>query len=315
MINIESNNQIIESYWSQIDLYLKNEIEKILKNSFIKFKRIEYPISERIKSYLKHLIEKDNLKQLIICQPDELTELISSYENDWPDLIFRKNNNKEDCVFRTLHSVFYKNGYQKIDKFKFINDLNVKVCVYCNRNYITVSNKVRPQIDHFFPVSIYPFLACSYFNLIPCCELCNGVYGKHNIDSYLIGLKNPYLMSYNDFIFSFKFNDINFSNLNTIENSIEIVFKEKVNSNNDVFNLDGLYKDHVDHVSELIYKSKIQYSKSYRDYLSNYKFLNLNLEEINRLILGNYISTENLKKRPLTKLYKDISNELGLTNE
>ena len=60
-----------------------------------------------------------------------------------------------------------KFGYQWAEK------LGVTVCPYCNRSYIfTVkkdarNGKARPQYDHFFPKSIYPYLAVSMYNLIP----------------------------------------------------------------------------------------------------------------------------------------------------
>ncbi|PMG51152.1 hypothetical protein [Vibrio splendidus] len=56
--------------------------------------------------------------------------------------------------------------------------LGSRVCVYCNRNYtntLRIDNmgKVRPQLDHFYPKSKYPYLAISIYNLIPSCSTCN----------------------------------------------------------------------------------------------------------------------------------------------
>lgn len=54
--------------------------------------------------------------------------------------------------------------------------LEVKVCPYCNRMYTTTlfgKNKIRPDFDHFYPKSEYPYLAVSLFNLIPSCSMCN----------------------------------------------------------------------------------------------------------------------------------------------
>lgn len=54
--------------------------------------------------------------------------------------------------------------------------LGVKVCPYCNRIYTTTlfgEHGIRPDFDHFYPQSKYPYLAVSLFNLIPSCSICN----------------------------------------------------------------------------------------------------------------------------------------------
>ena len=55
------------------------------------------------------------------------------------------------------------------------HQLDVKVCPFCNRIYTTTlfNRNVRPAFDHFYPKSIYPYLAVSLFNLIPICDICN----------------------------------------------------------------------------------------------------------------------------------------------
>lgn len=54
--------------------------------------------------------------------------------------------------------------------YKFVETLDLKTCPYCNRNYTFIvdeeSGKLRPELDHFYPKSIYPFLAMSFYNLI-----------------------------------------------------------------------------------------------------------------------------------------------------
>lgn len=81
--------------------------------------------------------------------------------------------------------------------------LGVTVCPYCNRSYIfTVkkdarNGKARPQYDHFFPKSIYPYLAVSMYNLVPSCAVCNG--GKSDVDSFKDKKRrylNPYVEGY-----------------------------------------------------------------------------------------------------------------------
>lgn len=65
-----------------------------------------------------------------------------------------------------------------------------------------------------------------------------------------------------------------------------------------------LYELYADHLMELIVQSKIKYSETCKDYLKRYKGLQFRENEIDRLILGNYVTNENSHKRPLVKLTK-----------
>ncbi|MGB3962330.1 MAG: hypothetical protein WBK95_08860, partial [Sulfurimonas sp.] len=79
------------------------------------------------------------------------------------------------------------------------------------------------------------------------------------------------------------------------------------------FALQTLYNEHKDIVLELIQKAQI-YNESYLDELmQNYEgTLFKNREDLMRLITCGYLNDEDLHKRPLSKLIKDISEELGL---
>jgi hypothetical protein len=50
-----------------------------------------------------------------------------------------------------------------------------QVCPYCDREL----NGNNRRIDHFYPAAIFPTLSVSLSNLIPICETCNGLSGKH----------------------------------------------------------------------------------------------------------------------------------------
>ena len=73
-----------------------------------------------------------------------------------------------------------------------------------------------------------------------------------------------------------------------------------------------MYAQHADHVLELLVKSKGRYAEAYRRYLKSYSGMKFDDFEIERLILGNYASPDDVHKRPLAKLYQDIGRELGL---
>ena len=78
-------------------------------------------------------------------------------------------------------------------------------------------------------------------------------------------------------------------------------------------NIKELYEEHKDIVLELIQKSVV-YNESYMDeLLKEYEgTLFKNREDLQRLISGGYISDEEIGKRPISKLIKDISEALEL---
>ena len=80
-----------------------------------------------------------------------------------------------------------------------------------------------------------------------------------------------------------------------------------------IFQLREVYNQHKDYVLDIIQKNVV-YNDSYIESLFK-QFegtLFKNKEDVMRLVLGNYISEEDLGKRPLAKLTRDISEELGL---
>jgi hypothetical protein len=201
------------------------------------------------------------------------------------------------------------------DKHNFISNIDLKTCPYCNRNYIysiSKSGEIKSQIDHFYPKSKYPFLAMSYYNLIPSCPTCNGFGAKEEKDPRENNneLINPYLIEDDDFKFSFEIKKV------SSEDFIKVKLKTPTVGYNKLFKLNELYEKHNDHVEELILKSEIKYPHSHRKIIkAMFDKSNSNLKhniDFQRFLLGNYVSDDELHKRPLAKLYKEIAIQLGL---
>lgn len=214
------------------------------------------------------------------------------------------------------------NEHNISDDYKLVKNLEIKTCPYCNRSYISfVKNddkKTRPQLDHFYPKAIYPFLACSFYNLIPSCSACNHM--KSDDDSYKDEkdgkLVHPYNVKDSDFTFSYTFNNLDI--LKSIdeknikfedEEKIKITLDRKYEKNNEYFQLETIYQNHKDIVIELILK-EINYPRSYINELIKNSFGTE--EEIYRFIFSNYLKIDDLHKRPLSKLTRDIVEELGI---
>ncbi len=87
----------------------------------------------------------------------------------------------------------------------------------------------------------------------------------------------------------------------------------KIEQNVKIFYLNELYQQHKDYVTEIMKKSVV-YSEDYLESLFN-QFggtLFRNLGEVQRMAFSNYTNSEDLDKRVLSKLSKDISEELGM---
>jgi len=284
MIKINITNEIKSFYKKEIELFfIRSQTHKLkdyeciiynlFNTDFLDFILLEY-------NEIKKIVKKIDNKKIIV-NPYEKEIFIKLYES------FRK-------------SVASKN---------FIKKLNIQTCPYCNRNYIfnfTKKNQqeTTAQLDHFFDKSKYPYLAISIYNLIPSCNVCNQRKSSKQENIFY-----PYEESFNDSVkFKYKYN-----NLSDIEIKFDIKSnKEKANNHIEIFNLEHLYNEHTDIVLELIQKREI-YSDTYIDELTNqYPNIFKNKEDVLRLITCGYVDDKDLHKRPLSKLIKDISEQLEL---
>lgn len=337
MLNVPMNEDLAKQHYNKIKSKLVTRIETVLKD---KICESIYKVTGKCEVYLRALIKTSDkgktypkLEELITAKPDKLISIICKTRLDHPELFNnRKNKGRiEWCHFnRVIYNIFIKSIYDNRDfsKRTFIQNTGLETCPYCNRGYTyTVEDgTVKPQIDHFFPKSLYPFLGMSYYNLIPSCPGCNGLQVKGETDpldfndptdnTRVTGQKliNPYLSNIGDFEFSY--------NLRTpyllAKNYIDIELKVPHVGYNDIFKLKELYKLHSDHIEELIQKAKLKYPKSYREMLEDQFSIDSathNQSLFYRVLIGNYIYDNELHKRPLSKLYRDIALQLGIITE
>jgi len=302
MIRIRLNRELLEKHISKIAIKIRDNINTIERDG----------LDENIVSCLDYLLIDNNVKSILEANTTELKNIISYFTESYPNSI---DNSTE--LNRILRDEIFGKEYTNWSKrttygaYSFVKELGLNSCPYCNRNYTFVvddsqNGKLRPEIDHFYPKSIYPFLAMSFYNLIPSCTICNHTKNA----TVKEGLENPYDLTDNSYTFTYKPKNVDFV----------AVEKEKYNfdsfeigisgnqSNIELFKLEELYKQHKDVVLELLIK-KVYYPKSYIEELSKFGF---GQDEIYRYLFSNYNQDDDLHKRPLSKLIKDISTELGL---
>lgn len=265
----------------------------------------------------KRYIKNSNLKKEALV--NQLLENDKSFFDTFVSNIFIKST-----LYKALYYIFVTHGYSKVFfnfDYKFIKRLNIKTCPYCNRNYISVlertdsGNITRPQVDHFYPKSIFPILAVSYYNLVPSCGPCNLMKGSKN--AHKDRLKSPYLMQENDFKFKWKPKN-GFLYLKSLqnqgkltykdENKIEIILETTENVHNEYFELSELYKQHQDIAIEVLL-TKIENPISYLYELAEF---DSSFNEVYRSKYGSFYDYEDFHLRPLSKLKKDIALDLGI---
>lgn len=272
-------------------------------------------------------IKDSNLfEEVILANKNKLELYIKKYVN-----YLNKNNyelksietlskeNKRKKIFKELlllHNT-YENFSTNWNK-KIVDIINTRTCLYCNReyviNYVDNNNtKTTAELDHFYPRSLFPFLSISFFNLIPSCKTCNSKL-KGDWNTYKNKILYPYEQSLNNNI-KFKLTIIrsNFiNNKNDFDINLKVKNNEALNSKN-LFKLEALYQEHKDIALELIQKAQI-YNESYIDELyQKYEgTLFKNREDVLRHITGGFIEDKDINKRPLSKLIKDIIEELDL---
>ncbi|OAV71393.1 hypothetical protein Barb6_01430 [Bacteroidales bacterium Barb6] len=84
------------------------------------------------------------------------------------------------------------------------------------------------------------------------------------------------------------------------------------NKNIEVFGLKELYNQHIDYVEEIIDKAQAYNADYYDSLIQSFSGLGKTPTEIDRCIWGNYIETADHCKRPLSKLTRDILEQLGI---
>jgi len=263
-------------------------------------------LKDKLKDFPKEC--KYSLEEVIRAKPEKLHEIAL-----WAE------DKKLDYDFMIKKYENFTSKKKEYDAYDLASKLQVNVCPYCNLNatYIVVTQNgkkiTRPEFDHFYDKDSNPILALSFYNLIPSCHICNSTLKgteKFTIESHL----NPYSDNFDkEAKFRLKIENSTFyHSVKGFDVKLESE-DERAKNNIKSFELNTLYQNHKDIVLELIQKEAI-YNESYLDeLLTQYEgTLFKNRENLQRLISGGYVSDEEIGKRPLSKLVRDVSEELGL---
>lgn len=157
----------------------KNEFYADVKKSYS-------DLLEKIKKNEKNIYNIENRNKIIdyfyeddkICE-NKVIEVITGDRKALEKVIKEigiLEKNKDDKKLHDEFESIYKNFTNREFGRTWGKKIGVKICPYCNRSFIYTTPKkgTRPQYDHYYPKSKYPYLALSMYNLIPCCPVCNN---------------------------------------------------------------------------------------------------------------------------------------------
>ncbi|EPB8149018.1 hypothetical protein ACRTAH_002234 [Clostridium perfringens] len=352
MNKLEMSKTIIENHSNYIkELNLEDKLEKFKNNPKIKvisdsiLRKEHEELVNYIIGQLKKL--KENKDNLFIEKPKGLAKHINNVNNIAPTIskaLQEKPKEFEAYSKKIIEILSYEkfsgNKINNLSKgesistlnfnkkkeilsgkwsaYRYVFELGIKVCPYCNRQYISPlyskDGKMRADLDHFFSKSKYPYLSMSIYNLVPSCKFCNSSFKGNKEFSYEENL-NPFENNVSEFLEfeiipksyqSFYGNDdfeivLSDKNIDDKENN------QKARNNCNIFKIEELYQYHTDIVKNILIK-KMLYSDEYIK--KAYKRYNiLNLEESEYILLSPYIDKDNLDK-PLSMLINDIINKL-----
>lgn len=226
---------MVSEYWKLLNPVKKNgepiqnsitNRAKVLLDEYLKGNHFQSSASsdkkreQRHIQYLVYLTDNDSqkIKDIIQSRPEDFTLYIDEAFSilNVSDLMLTTKGVRKSHSFGLLllERLF---TYKKTRKSNgFVNfykrlGLEKKHCFYCNDSEITIISKTSPSInkpmdnkgrmlfdlDHFYLKSRFPFLALSFYNLIPCCGICNSTFRgvkDFTIKSHI----NPYLDSFDE---------------------------------------------------------------------------------------------------------------------
>lgn len=301
--------------------YLKKKDFDINENYYNLFEYKEKKFNKLKKIYPYNLLFHDIEFKEIIFFSEKLLYKIENRIVQQKEKVFDFKKNIKEKIEKIFNYEGINQG-KKITPF-FTENFNFRTCFYCNKDFITnfeADKEVSTfQLDHFFDKATYPYLALSFYNLIPSCYVCNAKV-KLSANTFENNSKKPCIAP-NDEKFDFHqkvkfklFLDNSCKNLHIkSKDDIDITLKEQFSDMYDkyidIFKLNERYKAHKDIVFDMIQKAEL-YPQSRLKELEN--LTGIPFQQIKKDIFNLIDESEDLSKQPFSKLIVDMSKELGI---
>ncbi|WP_405352264.1 HNH endonuclease [Nonlabens sp. Asnod3-H03] len=261
--------------------------------------------------FLEKVTARKEFKKLLTSSLDKFQDIINDYQEF--------NSLFENKKYKDYLELF---GYSRLRGLRLMYtlamDLGIKTCPYCNNNYILTikkSKKANLHFDHFYSKSEYPYLSLNFYNLIPCCAVCNTAKSdkkfdfKDYIHPYFDSLSNKFdFTTDGDSIFDMILDGSKDLTKMKVRLAAKNGYSGLVEKHDNVFNLSEVFNEHSDVVYE-VYAKQYIYTDEFKELLLDNFQNQFSKEEMERFLLGNYSLESEINKRPLAKLMQDIQKE------
>lgn len=255
------------------------------------------------------------IEDLITASVNELYTVRDAIDKS---LFFEGKSKEHKTIWKSLYKSYDLVRDSTIDHKKtnvyLINELNIRVCPYCNKNYIESrgANHAGGQLDHHINRADYPIFSVCLYNLVPACYACNHIKGTKNVS---LSPLNPNVIFNTAFHFSYLLKDIDF-----LQNpgSLSVEFRLLEDGNTSLKdNIEGLKIAEAYETENLYVLNEIKKALCYNDVeiaylLQNYPHLFASKEDLLRLVFDLPANINDFTQTPLSKLKFDILSELGV---
>ena len=294
--------------------------------------RLAPDVLAQYQGYLEEIAKDyDNIdpsKNLLVLNPDYFDDYVEKYSNNFPsvkldkDLVYRVQNIGGNLVPKkkkfwdlVVDKMHYENDVRPV-MIPIIEALGIKACVYCNVQYALTINHSKGlfELDHRYPKSKYPFLCTSFYNFQPSCPTCNhgkktatAVFGLYTNDKSEL---KPFHLLTNPQVYLRKRRlDQKLISVHLIASDVnDKKMVELAQKHEKDFDIDATYQEITDVAEETIWRCR-SYDNTYKElFLKRFPEL-YDKDSLHRFIFGVY-AEGNVHKRPLTKLIRDIEEDM-----
>lgn len=318
MIKIEATEEMRKEINDNHREYIEQTSVKKLEE---RVKKTRTEKRELLKKLFGDDIKKRKTSIINYCLSSDLEGILKTFDDtfsevygfEFSDKSTDKRKRSIEAIRKELYYILNYGGFNsgvklesgiKWDRHKFITALGIKVCPYCNRQYIssyedgTDDSKTTADADHYYPKAQYPILQMNIFNLVPSCNVCNSKTKGSSDKRHLY----PYVDPSDSLSFEIP--------LEVGEQVSEILIDSKHNKKADtsieVFKLDKIYQSHLEEATEV--------KKNVKDYFEYGESVYEKLQglDVPFDVFPNWFSFmgKDPLKEPLIKLKQDIYKQM-----
>ena len=293
-------------------------VEHIIQNLSQEFRE---KIVDSCRKFFPSDITLVDIQSLILLSYENQKKVIDNINDTKIAMTGSYHNMKKECFYlepitsKEIKTEIY-NDYAKLYATRVVNKVNNKkmnillvnesrmyVCPYCNRNFINSrDDRMGSQLDHFYPISEFPFFAVSLYNLIPSCNVCNHI-------------KQEKALSISPFKARSIEDSLTFEFLFTDYNNVLPIFIEGKNVKRDVdiLRLKEAYEIHGVDIMNMLDREK-KYCGSFKKEIMRV-LPHITDREIDIIVFGTAIVECDFQNIPLSKIKYDIYTQIKKTRE